>query len=308
MRRASAAGRAGRLLAVLPRLAAGARLDLGEVAASLGASAAELAADLVTLSMCGVPPYTPDVLVAVFLEGDEVVSWADPPALDGPVRLSADEAQTLVTALEAAGRGPDHPLTVKLLDAAGPAGDAEDLRARVLAPGGEPLGVAAAALDRCETVRIRYLTGATGEMSSRVVHPYSLDDHAGVWYLTAYCETARDVRVFRMDRVAGAEATGAGFVPPENAPVFDPDPFERDGLPEAVIRFEPGEAVDPHDWPSSTIQEADDGATLVTVPYARPGWVARRVVARLGAARVLSPPELQETASAMANTLLEALD
>jgi predicted DNA-binding transcriptional regulator YafY len=308
MARPSAADRARRLLALLPLLRSGARIPLSEAARATGAHVDELASDLVTLSMCGTPPYTPDVLCAVFIEGGDVVSWADPPALDGPVRLSQAEAGALVAALEGAGLEPDDGLVARLLAAAGPTGDVRDsLQTRIVSRATNVLGTIARALDSGTTLGLRYLTGATGELSERTVHPWRLDARDGAWYLTAWCEKASDRRVFRVDRIAHA-MPGASPIArePSDDPAsaaYSPDLFDTEELPNAVVEFGPDETLEERDWPGSTIERRDDGTTRVEIPVANPAWLARRVAAYLGTARLVEPAWMQEVVARTANTL-----
>ena len=48
---------------------------------------------LAKLACCGVAPYTPDVLLPLYLEAGSVVVWGELPALDRAVRLSAAESK-----------------------------------------------------------------------------------------------------------------------------------------------------------------------------------------------------------------------
>ena len=67
-------------------------------------------ADLETLSVCGIAPYTPMELVPVLVDGDVVEVWGSMPAMRGPVRLSACRGRALAAALAAAGFAADDPL------------------------------------------------------------------------------------------------------------------------------------------------------------------------------------------------------
>jgi predicted DNA-binding transcriptional regulator YafY len=293
-------------MALIPMLKRDTRLTLADAAAALGAEPAELAQDLVVLSMCGVPPYTPDALFSVWIEGDEVVSWSDPPALSGPVRLSSEETRALTAALAAAGQEPTGDLAERLAGAAGsPEGLQDALRVRIVSRGSSVLGALAAALESSSVVCIRYLTGSSGRLSERCVHPYDLTERAGIWYLTAFCEEAREERVFRVDRIEWARDAGRAFEPPAHAGGYAPQALADAAPATCVIEFEPGEQVEERDWPGAEIERLDDGRTRARVPVADERWLARRVCARLGAARVVEPASMQESVARTANTLLE---
>lgn len=294
----NAATRARRLLALLPQLHAGGTLSIGALARTLGATPAEVAADLTTLSLCGLPPFSPLELVDVYVEGDTAEIFGDPPALARPVRLTAEEATALAAALEACGHGPGDPLTAKLLTAAVDdigTGLATAVRAAVGADTGEVHAAVSAAVARHEVLRIRYQGGGAETASEREIEPWALAVERGVWYVSAHCRSACAERTFRLDRVLSAEPTGERFTPPADAAPPRPD-FARTAahLPRATVRFAPGSRdVTEREWPGATFRTDADGSVLAEIPYASAEWVARRVVARLGKAVALEPPEVR---------------
>lgn len=290
------AERARRMLAVLAHVRPGSPVPLETLATAVGASEEELAADLETLSLCGVAPYSPYEMVDVWLEDDGLVyAYSEPPALDRPVRLSPTEAQALVTALGMCGFGPDDPLMLELAGVATPDFSPSEIE-RVVRAATEPDGTAsvyrvvAAGLAERRELKMLYYSASRAERTERVVHPYALGNDRGYWYLSAFCTSAQAVRTFRLDRVLSVETTGATFEAPEH--VSPPTPaFEGTGLPVAEVLFAASEDVSERDWPGASFEERDDGSVLARVPFSTPEWVARRVAARLGGAEVLSPAE-----------------
>jgi len=302
----SAATRARRLLALLPHLRRGRTFSLAALAESLGAAPAELAADLTTLSMCGLPPYTADVMVELVVENGLVHVFSDPPALAEPARLAPAEARALLAAVEACGISADSPLVTKLAALAQPSFSAEELRHALIASasaGGAALqGVVAAAIDAGEVLDVDYVAGS-GEASCRTVRPYALSPHRGSWYLSAYCESARADRTFRVDRIRDARPTGRFFDPPL-APRALPMPYEIDTLPVAEVRFAAAaDGLNEREWPGATFAPAEDGTVLARVRYADARWLARRVASYLGQAEVVGPAEVREAVSRLAATM-----
>lgn len=291
------ATRARRLLALLPHLKQGETVALTDLAAAAGCTPAEAAADLATLTMCGVPPFTPFDMIDLYIDGDDVTVYLDPPALDRPLRLTVAEARALGAALDAAGYEPDSALRRKITEASADTVSAEDLertvRART-APGGiaDLYAALAAAADDHEKVTITYLTGSTGRISERIVHPWALVNRLGVWYLVALCEDAGEERVFRLDRIRDVSPTGEPFTPPSSVDYsVTPAP---EHLPVAEIRFAAGAPLpDGRSWPGVVLETGADGSTVARMPYQTAGWIARRVVARLGAAEVIGPEEVR---------------
>jgi predicted DNA-binding transcriptional regulator YafY len=183
------------MMALLPLLTPGAELPLAQLAATLGTTAAQVADDIATLSMCGLPPYSPDELVDAFVDGDVVRVFAAPPALDRPLRLTAAEAAALAAALESCGHGPDDPLRTKLVEAASAPADADELAATLrsaVAPGGlaEVHAAVSAALAEHEVLRIEYFSAGRGEFGEREIEPWSLAVERGAWYVRAWSREA----------------------------------------------------------------------------------------------------------------------
>lgn len=310
-RRPDSATRARRLLALLPMLKRGETIRLSELASAVGCEPAEVAADLATLSMCGVPPFTPYDMIDLAIDGDTVTVYADAPGMDRPLRLTLGEARALGAALDAAGHEADSPLREKLRMLASEDTSLADLEHTVRAsagPGGsaETYSLLAGAADRHEKVRIDYYTGSTGRVSERTVQPWALVNRLGIWYLVAFCEAVAEERVFRLDRIFHVRPLGETFEPPELVPVGVTP--ETEGLPTATVRFAPGVAAPDTDaWPGSTAETCADGSTLVTVPYQTSAWIVRRVMAYLGEAEVIDPPDLRAAVRKAAEDALRTI-
>lgn len=304
--RASSALRARRMLAILPHLTFGSEIPLAHLADLLGAAPEELAEDIGLLSLCGAVPYTPDALVAAFVEDDGVVRVYQPqPALDRPVRLTASEARALAAALDVAGCGPQDPLRARLSRALESASADPESIVRAAARGGaiETHRTLAAAIATRRTVSIEYWSPSREEPSSRTVHPVELVCDRGSWYLHAWCEIAGAERTFRLDRIRSAVPTGQPSREPSPA-LLAASSFTPDGLPTAVVRFAAGEDADERDFPGAIFERGSDGTVTATIPYAGTAWLARKVAARLGSAEVLSPSEVREAVAAIARDAL----
>ena len=294
---------ARRLIALLGHFQNEAEIPLATLAEKVGVSSAQLADDLTTLSVCGVAPYYPDMMVDVFVE-DGIVEVVTPlPAIKGAVRLSAAEAEALSAALAAAGFSADTPLTEKLLAASSAGFDAErlahTLRTETAAHDSAIFETIAGAIAACEALAITYQRDGDTAPGARTIEPHRLIADRGAWYVTAYCRSAGENRTFRVDRIRSAEATGGHFeaVAPEAAAAA----FTGEGLPVARLRFASGEAFIEREWPGGrVIESAEDGSTLAEVPFGGTSWIARAVTARLGAVEVLEPAEVRDAVRMLA--------
>ncbi|ABD53795.1 helix-turn-helix transcriptional regulator [Jannaschia sp. CCS1] len=82
-------------------------------------------------------------------------------------------------------------------------------------------------------LRIDYLSLA-GEASSRVIRPLQTDYWGRVWTCSAWCETRRAFRAFRIDRMQECDATGQTFQPEAGKTIEDylrhvAEQMDRDG-------------------------------------------------------------------------------
>jgi len=302
----STSERARRVIALLGQLAPDTRISIADLAAEVGASQAQLAADLETLAMCGVAPYDPGDLMPLLIEDGMVEVWGELPAVRGPVRLSAAEARALAAALQAAGIGAGDPLAERLLDAAASGGfDAADLERTVRAASSahetEVFESLAQALDSSSVVTLAYVRGGSEEATCRDVEPLALFAERGAWYLTGWCRKVGAWRTFRVDRIREATVSGDSFDPSVHGAPALGSAFDTAGLPCARLRFAPGEVFSDREWPGAHVLHTDeDGATIVDVPFGGTDWIARRVVARLGTVVVLEPSGLRQAVRELA--------
>ena len=277
----------------------GADISLTDMAAEVGSTPAQLAADLTTLSMCGVAPYTPWELVPVAVDGDRVTVFGSVPAMRGPVRLSLSEAEALSAALSAAGFAADDPLNAKLAAATSASLDAEELSKTLHTETAQhDIGVfegLAAAVRAHEAVTITYQGDGAVAPRERTVEPLQLLAERGAWYLSAWCREADDFRTFRVDRIRALRTTGDVFEPGAHGVTgLSSVAFSAEGLPFARLRFAESAEYVEREWPGSRPAENTGDGLMVEVPFSGTDWIARRVVARLGSVEVVGPPAVRD--------------
>lgn len=301
--------RARRLLAILHLFEPDTSLSVAAIAQALGATEVEITEDLDLLSCCGIDEHDAGTLIPIFVEDGVVEIWSTLPALDRAVRLSVAESRALAAALETAGLSADDPLHTKLLGAAAWAeADSGELERVVRAAstdtaGAEAIKTLSLALEEHAPVRILYHGVGRAKATERIVEPMGLVNERGSWYLEAFCRSAGTLRTFRIDRIREATALTERFEPRALSPAGTA--FVSVGLPVARIELAPGEQVSDREWPGLRLaEEHTDGSLVVEVPYAGADWIARQVVARLGAAEVLEPAEVREAAAALANAIM----
>jgi proteasome accessory factor C len=305
----SAAGRARRLLALLPFLRTQGVVPLSELAAAVGTDEATVAEDLTVLSLCGGDERDPGQLIGVFVEGDAAEVFADLPALERPVRLTPVEARALTTALGSIGIDPRSALLARLARHAERDVDPEHVARCVraaFAQDGQASVIAAldVAAERALVATIRYASARSAQESERRVRPLALHLWRDAWYLVAYCETAGEQRTFRVDRITAVSLTRDTFERPVDSDEASPF-LDLDALPRATVVFaEDGPDLNDRDWPGATFVRNPDGTVTASVPYAGSSWLARMVASRLGTARLVEPEHLRTPVAREAERML----
>jgi proteasome accessory factor C len=292
--RTSASDRVTRLLAIVPWIAAQDGPTVDEVCVRFGLTRPKLLEDLGILSFVGIPPYTPDTLIDVTIEGDRVwLRFAD--VFARPLHLTPEQGLALVAAGSASqglpGSDPDGPLATALGKLAGVLGVDPSEAVSVTLGDSRP-----AVLDALRTaaaegrrVRLDYYSYGRDERTTRDVDPHAVYADRGAWYLAGYCHLAEDTRLFRVERVVDAVVLDETFDPPET--VADEAPGSGFALGPAVPRvtLEVGPAARwvVETYPVDEVSEVGDGRLRIRLAVAATPWLERLLVRLGGEARVV---------------------
>jgi proteasome accessory factor C len=299
-----AADRLGRLLNLVPYLAARPGIRIADAATDLGVTDRQLREDLELLWVCGLPGYGPGDLIDMAFDGDDGVTITYDAGIDRPLRLTPDEALALVVALrmlaQTPGTGERDAIERALVKISSAAGELADPPVAVRLPSG---GVGAE--DRLDTIRsavaarraltITYYTAARDQTTVRTVDPMRVLMVAGHAYLEAWCRRAGAVRLFRVDRIdALVRLDEPANPPPQARPAdltggaFQPTP----DLPLVTLRIGRGQRWITEYYPCERVVEESAEHWLVSLRASDLGW-ARRLVLSLGPeVSVLTPVEL----------------
>ncbi len=300
----TAADQLERILYILPAASREGGAALDELAGTLGVSPRTLSADITDVVARAY--YHPaesgsDIQVHLYSERVEVFTTGD---FQRPVRLSLAEAACLGLALRGAlatgpgTAGAEVSPTLTLLEEALAGADAAELLKELetadLRPGESGIReTVTCCLQEKEAVRLRYFKPAGHAPESRTVRPYALAHAEGHWYLLAFCEASREVRVFRMDRILEAAPTGPRFEVPAE---FDAGAFVQGSRvyrggeeTEVRVRYSPAIAR----WIAERVEGERDpeGGLVVTHRVVDPAWIVRHVLQYGPDAVVLEPEE-----------------
>ena len=312
MTRPAASDRVARMLSLVPWVAAQGSAPVTEICRRFEITEDELLRDLGTVSMVGLYPYTPDVLIELSVE-DGRVAVTLPQAFDRPLSLTAEQGLALVakgsTLLATPGADPAGPLArglAKLSTALDASGSAE-IDVRLGPVSGGVLDTLRAALRDLHQVQIEYYAYGRDELTERIVDPSRITTDQGQWYLAAYCHQAQGDRLFRIDRIRQATRLDSQYTLPSTdevdgvdgvfSPAGDEPRVELDLAPDARWVVE--------QYPVEQVTDLPDGGLRVSLVITARPWL-ERLLLRLGSSAVVvdAPDDLRRAGPDAAERLL----
>lgn len=312
-------GKIQRLLAIIPYVLKNQGVSLDELSEVFGVSQAQIISDLDLIFMCGQPDYTPADLIEVDIDGDRVyIRMAD--YFARPLRFTSAELAGLYLACEAVRKLSGQPASSALTSAM-------DKIAGVLEEGSVPrdlirdsvefhpptpwlelVGDLSRACEQRRVVEMEYYTYGRDEITRRQVHPLSLEFGMGNWYLRAWDERSREMRVFRVDRIKDMKVTPDEFEPPpeEEAEEESQGAYgaAAGGDIEVRLRFSPALARWAEEQPIFSRTEMARGRLVCTVYTDNLSWLERELLKYGTGVEIISPPELKERLRARLRGLL----
>ncbi len=292
MGRVSTEDRLKRILALVPWVVAHDGPTVEETCTRFMCTPTDLASDIELLYLCGLYPYTPDLLIeAAIADGRVFIQYAD--YFSRPLRLTPAEALAVVAAastlLATPGTETDGPLArglAKLSAITGSSSDAVDVELGAVEP--ELLGAIRGAAQHGTQLDIDYYAFGRDERTQRTIEPDAVFSTGGQWYVRAFCHTAKDQRTFRVDRILDVRETDKPRTGPRRQ---TPAKLFETALDEEVtLDLAPAARWVVDQYPIKSAVETDDGTTRVVLPIAEYAWLDRLVL-RLGShATVITAP------------------
>jgi len=302
------AARLHRLLSIVPWLYQQESVPVAEIARNVGAPVGQVVRDLTLASMCGVPPYTADLLFGFWVEpdpltGEPMVHVARPTVMTAPMRLTARQAAAVSVALNALAALP------------GEDSDAvQRVRTKLVAALGEhPVQVTLdeppllqrvrEAVEANERLVITYVD-LNDVVTERTVDPLKLFIDRGRAYLLCQDHLRDAQRVFRVDRLVSVEGTGLNFTP-RDLPVPAGTVWEW-MIPdrEVVVRLPAGSDWVLDRYAVTAHVTEPDGKIVCWLSVVSQTWLAGLLLACGPEAEVITPEDLQGISRDRAEALL----
>ncbi len=282
-----------RLMAIVGWLAKVGAASIEEIAERFGLAQDEVVRELELAACCGVPPYSPDVLMEIIVTDHSVEAFL-PEGLARPRRLTPAEGFALSAAAKTI-------LAVPGADVDGSLGRAASKLEAVLGareglnvdlPSPPFLADAQRLVEGGHAAQIEYHSGSSDEVTVRRIDPVQVISLDGHWYLDAYCHRAEGLRRFRVDRIRTLVELSdvAGSLPaprPPSADAFVPGPGSE------VVRLElsPDAAWVVDSVPVLESSPRQGGGVNVTLAVGGTAWFERILLQAGPGARVLGPAE-----------------
>jgi len=210
----SASERVATLLILLPWLQKRKRVKLSVVAKQFRMREEDLIADIQMAAMCGVPPYTADELIDVFVDNGIVIAEI-PKFFSRPLRLTSAEMYAIIAMVKAAQSMPGAPSRSVLVRAVGKlariAPDAGEAPVQIDLPDEPLLQELQTALNESRELRITYFNPARSESAQRTVRVGKIYSEYGHWYVLADDDKSGAMRNFRVDRIREIQRTGKTY-------------------------------------------------------------------------------------------------
>ncbi len=297
--------RLSRILALVPYVLGKKKVSVGELAERFGYTEEQLARDLETLFVCGLPGYGPGDLMEAYIDEEQVVIDAADYFSRAP-RLTPTEALGLLASgLAVQGMGEPNPVlesaVEKLMKALVPEAQGSldvDMAAEV--PGVAELRTAAS---EGRVVRITYRSVGKEETTVRDVEPWTVFSTLGRWYMVGYCRRVDGERTFRVDRIRDFEVLDERFQPPETPPEPGVDYTASDGDVACVIELGTKARWVLEYYPVEVIR---DTTKKVRIRFMSPdAEVPARLLLRLGdTARLIQGAEVARRVTELGESLL----
>jgi proteasome accessory factor C len=306
------------VLAIVPYVLAHPGTTIADLANRFRVTAREIERDLELLPLCGLPPYTADRLIDVWIADDGGVDIRLAEYFERPLRLTPAEGVAVIAAARALlavpGSETDGPLATAV----------EKLEAVVGASGRLAIDVGNTAhlpmlrkaIERHERVEIDYYSYSRDEMTTRAVDPERVFHAFGAWYLAAYCHRAGSDRLFRVDRIQAVRHTEQHFDPrphggqprPTDDGATDPSGLvyhPRPGDRRVTLRLAPRVAWVAEDFPVEERHDEAGGSVRVVLRVSGDAFL-ERLLLRLGPdAEILEPADVVRQRAAAAARVLQ---
>ncbi len=285
-----------RVLFLVPYAVQHPGIPVRELARRCGVTESELLADLDFLMEVGSPPFAPDDFLDLYVEGDRV-HVALHQSFTRPPRFTESEAAALAAAVGALG-GEGKQRAIKALRESVPRdrrASFDELVERIYA-GAPPardsvMGRLQRAIAERRAVELTYLSASSATEAVRQVHPYTLAQRLGHWYLYGHDASRARPLAFRVDRIRDCALTDQRFEAPSEGELAKARLFSEPTGEGIRVRLGSLAAEWALARPGAMelVKRTDDGGAVVELKGVSEEWATRFALSFGGGAEVIAP-------------------
>ena len=305
-----AAERVSGLLIMLPWLMERKRVKLADMARQFKLSEAELIDDLMMAAVCGVPPYSPDALIDVFIDEGEVIAEV-PLLFSRPLQMTTAELFALtsmgIAAQHLPGATADGDLATALVKLRRLLPSAHEVVSVDIAQVPH-VGAFSRAVETGEQLRITYFSPSRADRSERTITPRKVFEDGGHWYVAADDESLGERRVFRIDRVEQLQSLGkfGGHAAGEQGgEIGDEAEWFNESMQQVTLLVAPRARWVVESYPYISRTKNSDGSVQITMAVSSEHWLGRLLLRAGKDVRVVEPVEMRDLGARTAAAVLK---
>lgn len=309
------AERINRILFIMSYVSQHQGVPLDELAKAAGMRPRQLEKELDFMLLIGKPPFRPDDYVDIYVDEEDQRVYIDfDQMLNRPLRFTRTEAMAMLLSLELLDPQVDpaavESLKSKIQQVIGRSVDpTARLQDHVLMESptvSKHFELLRRATEQSRKVEFDYYALIRDKTSHRIVRPYVLTKHLGYWYLTGFCESRKDVRTFKFERILDIKMRDENFDPPPDLAPYK-QAFQDFGPRRFEIYFDQAWANWIEEEWGDSVRPQGEGVVL-TLTSETPEFPTRLALSYAPHARPLSPPDLVEAVQKEAQRILELYD
>jgi proteasome accessory factor C len=290
--------RTARLLDLVPYINSHQGISLKELANVFNVTQAQMTNDLTTLWMCGLPGYTPLELMDLDFESG-IVTIHNAETLSKPRSITFDEGVALVLGLDLL-RSTISNDRADLLEKI----DSLSLRLSELIKLPSALSAASVVNQDASSAILEAIKSRSGleivyhslyrdETSTRIILPIEIIESDGQRYLSSYCHTSSDFRQFRIDRIQSAKLEKVPREIPKTS-------SQASGHTSTIKVLTPTREIAERFKQRELSMNSEFACETYSLQ-----WVERSIMASGSSVCLLTPPEIRESISTMAQSMLD---
>ena len=290
---ASAIEKTAQALDLIPYILEHPGVSIEELADSFESTPSDISEILSIIFMCGLPGYTHLELIDLSTEHG-FVSIMDPQNLDKPRRLTKVEVVSILLGLQnLVSQGVSAEVTKivdsvskKMTDLLGDIATLEIIEGEQKIPRSEWKDLVENAITDGKAIDIEYLSLSNEKISIRTISPKKLYIRASNYYVEAYCDSSKEIRHFRLDRMRTVN------ISPRSISTSDSTNTSRSAVIEALI---PKSALYFLETNEEIVMNSEifGDQLRVSLEVANEQWLFRALASINGSVTITSPETLK---------------